>query len=260
MRFAEELQHASSEDQARLLLARHLEAVAPDTMVTVTGDANQSSAAQPIVAGGVQVGTALVRSSRELPPRVEQTVHDSILRAAPVLGNLRSLAIAQTRAATDPLTGLGNRRLVEDALTRMVAQAHRTGDQFAVVMIDVDRFKSVNDMYGHEAGDTLLVAVAEVLTASTREYDIVGRRGGDEFIMLLAQVDEAQATQIIERCRAAIDGLRPGYPALAATASFGIAISAPGHDDAPALVRAADAAVYAAKARGGNCVVAAARV
>jgi diguanylate cyclase (GGDEF)-like protein len=182
-------------------------------------------------------------------------VHDSILRAAPVLANLRNLSVAQARAATDPLTGLGNRRLVEDALARMLAQSRRTGDSIAVVMIDVDRFKSVNDTFGHEAGDALLVEIARVLSAGTREYDIVGRRGGDEFVVLLAQVDGVQASQIIDRCRQAIAAVHVGQPPVTATASFGIAMSGDATDDPAALIRAADEALYSAKARGGNCVV-----
>jgi diguanylate cyclase (GGDEF)-like protein len=262
--FAERLQAARSEDDARAMLARHLEAVAPDTMVVVTGDDDTSPAGRPITAHGERIGTVIIRSKRDLRPGTERWVHDSILRAAPVLGTLRTLAEAQARAATDALTGLGNRRLVEDALARMAAQSRRTGDTFAVAMIDVDRFKSVNDTFGHEAGDTLLVAIAAVLTAETRDYDIVGRRGGDEFIVLLAGLDGTQAATAMDRCRGAIARLRldelldrPGVePTTITTASFGVAASNPGQPaDPDSLVRAADEAVYEAKARGGNCVV-----
>jgi diguanylate cyclase (GGDEF)-like protein len=262
--FAERLQTARSEDDAHAMLARHLESVAPDTMVVVTGDHDASAAGRPITAHGERIGTVIIRSKRDLRPGTERWVHDSILRAAPVLGTLRMLAEAQARAATDALTGLGNRRLVEDALARMAAQSRRTGDTFAVAMIDVDRFKSVNDTFGHEAGDTLLVAIADVLTAETREYDIVGRRGGDEFIVLLAGLDGTQAATAMDRCRGAIARLRldelldrPGVePTTITTASFGVAASNPGQAaDSDSLVRAADEAVYEAKARGGNCVV-----
>jgi diguanylate cyclase (GGDEF)-like protein len=255
LRFAETLQGARSEDGARALLAHHLEEVVRGAMVTVTGETRETAAGRPIVTAGVRVGTVILRTSRDLRPRAERAVHDSILRAAPVLANLRNLSIAQARAATDPLTGLGNRRLVEDALARMLAQARRTGDSIAVVMIDVDRFKSVNDTFGHEAGDSLLVEIARVLSASTREYDIVGRRGGDEFVVLLAQVDGVQASQIIDRSRQAIAAVQLGQPPVTTTASFGIAMSGDATDDPAALIRAADEALYSAKARGGNCVV-----
>ncbi len=171
------------------MLARHLELVAPDAIVLVTGPDDPSEAGRPITSGGERVGTVILRSERDLAPRAERLAHDSILRAGPVLATLRTLAVAQARAATDPLTGLGNRRLVEDALARMVAQARRTGEHFAVGVIDLDRFKAVNDTYGHAAGDALLVAVAGVLEHTTREYDVVGRQGGDEFIVLLAGLE-----------------------------------------------------------------------
>jgi diguanylate cyclase (GGDEF)-like protein len=255
-RFAEHLQTARTEDEARGILARHLESVVPGAIVIVTGDAERSLAGRPIMAGGERIGTVIIRSARDLRPRTERRVHDSVLRAAPVLGTLRMLTVAETRAATDALTGLGNRWLVEDALTRLAAQSRRNGAGFAVAMIDVDRFKDVNDTFGHEVGDELLVAIAGALTSETREYDIVGRRGGDEFIVILAGIEAAHATATIDRCRGAIARLRCGNPPRGASASFGVAISAPGEPGDPAvLVRAADEAVYEAKARGGNCVV-----
>jgi diguanylate cyclase (GGDEF)-like protein len=123
-------------------------------------------------------------------------------------------------------------------------------------MIDVDRFKLVNDTYGHEAGDALLVAIAGALTDETRQYDVVGRRGGDEFIVLLPGVDAGRAAVAMERCRARLAALAVGTPPVSATASFGIAATPPGGPyDPTALIRAADRAVYEAKARGGNAVV-----
>ena len=172
---SERLQHAHDEDEARAMLAEHLERVVPDSIVTVTGDVGDiPDAADPILAGGEPIGAVTVRSRRPLRPGEERARHDSMLRAAPVLGTLGALAAACVTVATDPLTGLGNRRLVEDALGRMVAQAQRTGDRFAVVMFDIDRFKTVNDTYGHEAGDAVLVAVATTLVARRASV----RRGG----------------------------------------------------------------------------------
>jgi diguanylate cyclase (GGDEF)-like protein len=240
------------------MLARHLERVAPEALALVTGPDDTSDAGRPVTAGGERVGTVILRSERDLPPRTEHLVHDSILRAGPVLATLRTLAVAQARAATDPLTGLGNRRLVEDALGRMAAQARRTGERFAVAVIDLDRFKPVNDAYGHAAGDALLVAVARALEHTTREYDVVGRQGGDEFIVLLAGLDRHEAMAVMERCRIAIAEVRIGTAPVGTSASVGVATSeSSAAADPGAMVRAADHAVYAAKARGGNCVVAA---
>jgi diguanylate cyclase (GGDEF)-like protein len=255
--FAERLQAARSEEVARTMLARHLEAVAPDAMVLVTRPDDRSPAGRPVMAAGERVATVIIRSNRDLRAPVERLVHDSLLRAGPVLANLRTLAIAQARAATDPLTGLGNRRLVEDALARLVAQSRRTGERFAVAVVDLDRFKPVNDTHGHAAGDALLVAVAGVLEHVTREYDVVGRHGGDEFILLLAGLGANDALAVMDRCRVAVAALRVGAPPVGVTASIGVAPApADGGCDAGSLVRAADHAAYVAKARGGDCVVA----
>ena len=260
--FADRLQTARSEDAARTMLARHLESVAPGTMVLVTGPDDASPAGRPVTSGGERVATVILRSDREPGAQAERLVHDSIVRAGPVLATLRLLAVAQARAATDPLTGLGNRRLVEEALARLVAQARRTDERFAVAVVDLDRFKPVNDTYGHAAGDALLVAVAGALAAATRDYDVVGRHGGDEFIVLLTGLDPGDAVAVMERCRVAIAELRVGSPPIGVTASIGITASDATRlgdagllGDAASLVRAADDAVYAAKARGGNCVV-----
>ena len=254
--FGERLQSATSEEAARTVLARHREAITPGTMVLVTGPEDRSPAGRPVTSGGERVGTVIIRSERDLPAPVDRLVRDSILRAGPTLATLRMLATAQARAATDPLTGLGNRRLVEDALGRLVAQAQRTGERFAVAVVDLDRFKPVNDTLGHVAGDALLVAIGRVLDGMTREYDVVGRHGGDEFIVLLGGTDAAEAVAVMERCRTAIAEVRVGEPPMGVTASVGVASSgAVPVDDAGAMLRAADDAVYVAKARGGDCVV-----
>jgi diguanylate cyclase (GGDEF)-like protein len=254
--FADRLQGARTEDAGRALLARHIEQIVPDSMALVTEPDDRSAAGRPVVWAGERVATVIIRTPRELAPHHERLVHDSVVRAAPVLATLRSLALAQVRAATDPLTGLGNRRLVEDALARIAAQSVRTGEQFAIAVVDLDRFKAVNDTHGHTVGDALLVAIAVALDQSTREYDIVGRHGGDEFIVLLAGLDAPAAASVMERCRAAIAAVRVGPATAGVTASIGVAASVVGAPTDPtALVRAADDAPYAAKADGGNQVV-----
>ena len=183
-------------------------------------------------------------------------MHDSILRAAPVLATLQTLADAEARAATDPLTGLGNRRLVEDALSRAAAQAQRTGDGFAVAMIDVDRFKRVNDTFGHEAGDALLGRSPTPCPARRASTTSSAATAVTSSSCCSPDSTSLQATIAMERCRARIAALAIGTPPVSATASFGVAASPPGGPyDPTALVRAADEAVYEAKARGGDTVV-----
>jgi diguanylate cyclase (GGDEF)-like protein len=253
---SERLQTATSEESARSMVGRHLEAVVPGAMVLVTAPDDPSPAGRPVTSGGQRVATVIIRSERDLSAADERLVHDSLLRAGPVLALLHTLSAAQLRAATDPLTGVGNRRLVEDALGRLVAQARRTGDRFAIAAVDLDHFKAINDTYGHAAGDAMLKAVAGVLDVETREYDVVGRHGGDEFMVLLAGLDAPDAVMVMERCCSAIAALRLGTPPIGVTASIGVAPSGPVLlDDPSSLVRVADDAVYVAKARGGNRVV-----
>ncbi len=107
------------------------------------------------------------------------------MQAAPVLANLRNLAIAETRAATDSLTGLPNRRSIDANLMRMVAHAGRSMESIAVMLLDLDHFKHFNDRFGHAAGDEVLAAVGAAIRATIRDSDFAGRYGGEEFIVVL---------------------------------------------------------------------------
>ena len=144
------------------------------------------------------------------------------------------------QATTDPLTGIANRRLLEDELERMIAQAHRYGLPLSVVLIDLDHFKAVNDERGHDTGDRVLVETVERVKASVRDADLFGRWGGEEFLLLAPHTDHEAACALAERCRAAIGW----YPMEVGevTASFGVA-TLDAADDARALLRRADLAL-----------------
>ncbi len=154
----------------------------------------------------------------------------------------------------DVLTGLPNRRLLEDRLRVALAHAHRNRRQLAVLFIDLDRFKRINDSLGHEIGDRLLVAIAHRLRDALREDDTVARMGGDEFVAVLSDIENPDhAVQIARRL---IDALmRPvrvdGHE-LVVTTSIGISIYPDDSDSAPALVKNADIAMYRAKDSGRN--------
>jgi diguanylate cyclase (GGDEF)-like protein/PAS domain S-box-containing protein len=157
-------------------------------------------------------------------------------------------------AHTDPLTGVANRLLLDDRLRLAVARSRRTGAQLALLYVDLDRFKSVNDTLGHAAGDALLKDFAVRLRAGVRASDTVARLGGDEFVVLLEDVKEREhalrvAEKILEDCRKplAIEGRE-----LVATATLGIAF-AEIDLDAAGLLRRADSALYEAKAAGRDC-------
>jgi two-component system cell cycle response regulator len=161
-------------------------------------------------------------------------------------------------ARTDVLTGLANRRHADDVLRQTIAAARRHGRELCAVLVDIDRFKAVNDGHGHAAGDAVLRVVAARLTDGLREEDLAARWGGEEFLLLLP--DAADATVVCERLRAAIADTPirvDDAVAITITASFGWA-GWGGGETAETLVARADTALYAAKDGGRDRVVAAA--
>lgn len=166
------------------------------------------------------------------------------------IGTIRSLAKAQLQAATDGLTGLPNRRATSDRVGKLLRQ----GGVTAVAMADLDCFKHLNDTYGHEAGDRALRAFADVARRAVRDADIVGRWGGEEFVIALPGLDRHDATVVLERLRGHLADAAERADAPAATASFGVIDTtlATELDDA---IRLADEALLAAKAQGRNRIV-----
>ena len=163
-------------------------------------------------------------------------------------------------AATDPLTSLWNRRGFEPLLDHAIARATRTGEDIALVVVDVDRFKSINDELGHATGDRALVAVAEAVRAVIRPTDVAARLGGDELAILLSGANGAGAMKMCERLRTAIADVNPLAPR-PLTLSIGVAdmlaIPRTAHADGArhGLLEAADVALYAAKAAGRDRAV-----
>jgi diguanylate cyclase (GGDEF)-like protein len=208
----------------------------------------------PSLVGGEVIGSVLLRNDRPLGAEERERVEDSVSQASPVLANLRNLAVAENRAATDALTGLPNSRSCRDNLKRMVAHAGRTVSPLSAVMFDLDHFKQVNDRFGHGSGDDVLAGVGEVLNATLRGSDFGGRYGGEEFLVLLPGTDQSGALDLAEKLRVSIEALEFQQPELRVTASFGIATYPLDALEADALVRMADRALYAAKAQGRNRV------
>ena len=189
----------------------------------------------------------------ELEARVKSLLRIKALQEELTRANEALLKASQT----DGLTGLDNRRHIEERLTEMFSHAARLNEPLACVMCDVDHFKSVNDTYGHQAGDAVLQQVAEILRDSAREIDRVGRYGGEEFIVLLPAANLADATAFAERVRGEVEAREFSYAdgTLRRTLSAGVA--AWPHPDIrhqEALVKAADDALYAAKQGGRNRV------
>jgi diguanylate cyclase (GGDEF)-like protein len=208
----------------------------------------------PSLVGGEVIGSVLVRSERTLDEHERELVAASVSQAAPVLANLRNLAVAEQRAATDALTGLPNSRSCRDNLKRMVAHASRTIEPLSAVMVDLDNFKQINDRFGHGAGDDVLAAVGEALSATLRASDFGGRYGGEELLLLLPGTDRDGAVALSEKLCAAIVGIELPHPGLRVTASLGVATYPLDALDGEALLRIADRALYSAKRNGRNRV------
>lgn len=159
-------------------------------------------------------------------------------------------------AHTDSLTGIHNRRFFLSRASAEVDRAIRFHRPLAVLMLDVDHFKRVNDTYGHLAGDEILRSIARSCEENLREHDIFGRIGGEEFAAVLVEADLEMALHSAERVRATLEYISVSHNGqrVGATASIGVATITSVHDSLPDLLARADKALYAAKAAGRNCI------
>lgn len=160
------------------------------------------------------------------------------------------LAIIAERSITDPLTGVRNRRAFMDKLGEEMDRHRRHGTPVSLAMIDVDKFKPFNDEFGHQAGDTALVAVAQLIEGQSRSLDVVSRYGGEEFAVILVNTDSDGAYVLAERFRKAVE--QAPWVNRSVTVSIGVA-SSDNAEDTEGLIRAADKALYRAKDEGRNC-------
>jgi diguanylate cyclase (GGDEF)-like protein len=163
---------------------------------------------------------------------------------------------AHRAAAVDTMTGLSTYRVLRDRLAFEVERSKRSQESFAVLFLDLDRFKEVNDQYGHEAGNEILKAVAGEIKNAVRASDVAARYGGDEFVVILTRTDLQGGARVAEALRAGIEGVgrRLGYPAGLVTVSIGLAEFEPRQPSESDLLVSADRALYRAKAAGRNAV------
>lgn len=182
---------------------------------------------------------------------VVQVFSDELARSA-VMRRLEELERLSTR---DLLTGLRNRAFMQEQIGLRLAEMKRTGEHTACIFLDIDHFKSINDGFGHDAGDAVLRTVARTLACAAGPLDAVGRWGGEEFLMLLSGVHGAELVQRAESIRALIMKSRNEWAgkALTVTASIGATVSRP-DDTAESLVRRADELAYRSKREGRNRV------
>jgi diguanylate cyclase (GGDEF)-like protein len=163
-----------------------------------------------------------------------------------------------TAARIDPKTGLLNATTWQRESELEVARAERTRTPLAIAIADIDHFKAVNDRHGHLAGDAALSLISATMSALLRDYDLLGRFGGEEFAICLPHTDPEEAYQVAERLRqkiSMISAATPGGPAVQITISIGVASLESAHRTLDELIAAADAALYRAKASGRNCVM-----
>jgi len=162
-------------------------------------------------------------------------------------------------ATTDALTGLANRRHAMETIETMAIRAYRKGEPLGLIMLDIDFFKKVNDRYGHPVGDLVLKEVSRVLQASAREYDLVARLGGEEFLVICDNGTEEVTTAVAERIRQSVENRRIEYQSgqyLNVTVSLGVYSSVPQPNDGIELpIKTADEALYRAKESGRNRLV-----
>jgi len=220
----------------------------------------RSEVAVPLIADGRIIG---VFNAESVEPDAFADEHVQTLtviarQAATVIRSAQLLEETRRLAITDALTGLFNRRHFNQQLEENVGRATRYEEPLALVFLDVDHFKSVNDKFGHQAGDRCLQALARTLRDSVRDSDQIARIGGEEFAILLIRADRELALSIAERLRNRIDDLvleeDPPLP-VDLTASLGVAFLREDGDDPKTLMRAADRALYTAKRLGRNRLV-----
>jgi two-component system, cell cycle response regulator len=173
----------------------------------------------------------------------------------------RETAALEELALTDSLTGLDNRRSAERHLERLAAHAQRTGSSVGLLVVDIDRFKALNDRHGHEVGDEVLRCIAERLRTTARTGDVVARWGGEEFVLILPDTDRSSAALAAERLCASVRRDPIAVPALGLRLPVTVSVGAAAGEGMGALglFAAADQALFAAKQRGRDRVVAAIR-
>lgn len=211
----------------------------------------------PLIAGGVIIGAVRLEGLFGPWNREREKLLESYLSsAASALANLQSIDTMKRQANIDLVTGLYNRRFVEDYARKQIAMARRKEHPLGLIMMDIDHFKKFNDLYGHDAGDRVLRQVAKTVTVAMRETNLVARFGGEEFLVMLPETGAKACWKVAERIRQAVERMSivPGgeKPTAPVTVSLGIAVYPDHGRTFEEALQAADRALYESKRGGRN--------
>lgn len=221
------------------------------------GAGHAATACLPLTAQGINIGLLYLSTPQHGAMTGLEAATAAAEQLSLALANLRLQETLRQQSIRDPLTGLYNRRYLEESLARELARCKRRGLPLALMMIDVDHFKDFNDQHGHDGGDAVLAAFGRLLQAHVRTEDIPCRFGGEEFVLILPETDLASAKRRAEDIRTEVAALRVQHLRRelgGLTASIGLAIAPDHASDASDLQRLADEALYRAKRAGRNRV------
>jgi len=251
---------SANKNEIQVLVCPHLESTVFDDSVCI-----------PLIAQGETLGLlhmhhqADTKDNKNLATQIEwynkakqrriNTIVDSISLS---LANLKLRSTLRQQSIRDALTGMYNRRYMEETLERELLRASRNKEPVGVIMMDIDHFKQFNDTFGHQAGDVLLQSLGRFLLSHVRGEDVACRYGGEEFILLLPGSSKVKSYQRADELREKVSSINVSFQGQtlgAISLSFGVAVF-PEHGNLPeALIQAADQALYKAKTKGRNCVV-----
>jgi diguanylate cyclase (GGDEF)-like protein len=213
----------------------------------------------PLTTDGGMIGALLIsrRTAGDWPPAAQRLLVGAAVEASAALSRVYSHRQAEARASTDGLTGLPNRRYF-DEFCALLSRRRRAEDSVGVLMIDIDKFKGINDTHGHQVGDEVLRAVAAAIVGAVREDDVPARYGGEEFAVLLRNPTLAVAVEVGERVREAVAALDlDRFGVATVRVSVGAAIADDPEEPITTTIEQADRALFDAKRRGRDRVVAA---
>jgi len=227
------------------------------------GDEGKAAVCVPMLAQGKAMGVLLLKRDKDCPDpqKIEHQIelaHTAVDSISLALANLQLRETLQESSLRDPLTGLYNRRFMEATLERELRRMERSGKCLAIAMLDLDHFKALNDTLGHAAGDAVLKEVGSLMRSFRQGADVACRFGGEEFILILPEVDPTSIAARLESLRKSIEEMHislDGNSLPGISVSIGIAIFPQHSGDPQQLIKIADGAMYQAKRAGRNRVV-----